>query len=1069
MHKRLLIPAVVLLLASASLAGLSQDEGPPADSSAIDFGDVTVGRTATAHYTFKVLETSDTAAQVTIHDPCPPFGLAGLESRSMVLAPGQSVSFEVTFTPREACDYACSFVIRAVGGHPVQEIETVVQLSGRGVTETTATPSLIPVLESLFGAPTEEAVPEDEGESVEGTTDSEGRFTVAVPPSTKVAGRLMECEGSPLADREFRLTPLSDGFRIGVTGYESVVARPVVRFSLFGSENVDLGDVCLQPAPPGLPIPIRLLGPLPGEGLGDAPVQYCWESLGIPGLTYEVVHHTKECDPEVVNGPHPFAPLIPDPEPRARASELRQERRAREAHLRDLEQYCANLGRMFDQLQQSLSSIPDVLGHLEERRDEADRAQVGGLDLPLPGTCPRSAEELLAPHAELLDGLRIEPCRAGDPCRGLNDELSAIVGLIQSLHAHAFVQSMRLDALAERWVNGADHRGTMELYHGLFSLVDQVISLVDEIVGLLTPDVEELIEDLIERHVTDAVCRRSPDLCRAIEAAQTVEEKLATIKSVLSAARASGTPGPAFIVQMVQAMAQQAAAATAVAVEGWENFAEEMGAILWDAYESYLCLEAALEWLLDQRDRIEAMCEACQQCVRDEIDAIDGELDRIEAQEEAAAEARRAYWQEQLAWISSRIGQVGAYLDDAWYDACCGQGTQTIRIPSEGLCAERLEEALKQALGDKACFLEFTCALACEFEGGELVGASVECEHGFPLAERRSCCCVPCERQQEPIGSQPDPGRAGERVCHPPEGGTAAPEPGGWSVEGRDESGNLVASSPRRELGPGVVSEPSTLLPPAPVPPVGCLCSVSASVNGIPMTPGGIALTVQQGVQANIAAVGDCGPNCGPGTQSIAIQPPLAQPAWLTSPIAHVPLPVSVAAASTAYDFPVEGTYSITVTQSCEDGDTCSYTFNVDAAGPPNPVPRQPRSGEPVVHGTCPACGADPCLELFYRSGDEPPSMPVLDHRLSIEDGRVLDLELESYCRPECVDDRTVRWEMTHPDGTLDVLEGVELYGISYVFESEGEYSLCVIETVPCPEGDLRFENWWIFRVGPGN
>ena len=86
-----------------------------------------------------------------------------------------------------------------------------------------------------------------------------------------------------------------------------------------------------------------------------------------------------------------------------------------------------------------------------------------------------------------IDGLEVPPCLA-DPCRALSDSLSALVGLLQSLQAHAVVQRIEFERLQQRWVDGADHRGTMELYHELFSFVDGAISLVTDLLDALTPD-----------------------------------------------------------------------------------------------------------------------------------------------------------------------------------------------------------------------------------------------------------------------------------------------------------------------------------------------------------------------------------------------------------------------------------------------------------------------------------------------------------------------------------------------------------------------------------------------------
>ncbi|MCK5827115.1 hypothetical protein KAH43_01220, partial [Candidatus Bipolaricaulota bacterium] len=363
------------------------------------------------------------------------------------------------------------------------------------------------------------------------------------------------------------------------------------------------------------------------------------------------------------------------------------------------------------------------------------------------------------------------------------------------------------------------------------------------------------------------------------------------------------------------------------------------------------------------------------------------------------------------------------------------------------------------ALGDKACFLEFSCTVRCDYEGGVLVGATVACEHSFPLAERRTCCCVPCERQEAPVGSQPASGQPGTPICHPPQPGTST-NPGGWSIVAWDESGNPIASSPRRPFGSGSTTEPY-YFPPVPMP-TQCLCSISATLGGVQVMPGSPIITTQKGVPVAIAAIGNCGPPCPAGAQSISIQPPIAAPTWLINPIALIPLPILIPAANTTYDFPVEGAYMVTVTQFCEDGQQCSASFAVESTGTPGPVLRHPESplDEPA---SCPACGSDPCLELFYQTSEEPPLIPLFGHTLSVEQQTILSLELESACRADCEGDRVVRWEMRLPDGTLDVLEGDGLYHNAYWLNQPGQYLLCIIETVPCEGRLLRFENWWIF------
>ncbi|MFC2077978.1 hypothetical protein ACFLTM_04140 [Candidatus Bipolaricaulota bacterium] len=106
-----------------------QDTGP---GQALDFGQVRVGTTATATYTFKLLETSDTPATVTITQPNAPFS-SDAPTSSFTLSPGQSITFNVRFTPSAVRPYSDSFSITTRGGIPVQTKRQTITLTGEGV------------------------------------------------------------------------------------------------------------------------------------------------------------------------------------------------------------------------------------------------------------------------------------------------------------------------------------------------------------------------------------------------------------------------------------------------------------------------------------------------------------------------------------------------------------------------------------------------------------------------------------------------------------------------------------------------------------------------------------------------------------------------------------------------------------------------------------------------------------------------------------------------------------------------------------------------------------------------
>jgi hypothetical protein len=131
---------IALMIIGVCSSGLAQIEIPfpwtqpgTYTGNAIDFGAVPVGTTKTATYTFKILETSETSATVTITRPNAPFG-SDAPTGSFTLAPGQSITFNLTFTPPNAGNYTGSFTITAKGGYPVQVKTTTVTLTGQGVT-----------------------------------------------------------------------------------------------------------------------------------------------------------------------------------------------------------------------------------------------------------------------------------------------------------------------------------------------------------------------------------------------------------------------------------------------------------------------------------------------------------------------------------------------------------------------------------------------------------------------------------------------------------------------------------------------------------------------------------------------------------------------------------------------------------------------------------------------------------------------------------------------------------------------------------------------------------------------
>ncbi len=96
--------------------------------------------------------------------------------------------------------------------------------------------------------------------SIPGTTDNEGKFSIALPiPGVIASGRLLDRLGLPVANQAFSLTPVTKGatlsspediaaFLLTVPGYSKTLITKFSRLTLFGLASFLLGDVKLEPA-----------------------------------------------------------------------------------------------------------------------------------------------------------------------------------------------------------------------------------------------------------------------------------------------------------------------------------------------------------------------------------------------------------------------------------------------------------------------------------------------------------------------------------------------------------------------------------------------------------------------------------------------------------------------------------------------------------------------------------------------------------------------------------------------------------------------------------------------------
>ena len=782
---------------------------------------------------------------------------------------------------------------------------------------------------------------------------------------------------------------------------------------------------------------IKLVSPEGNAEIPSGQIKFCWEAIPVENVSYNIYYTHEDCDSSSEETrEHPFSPLFSDSATQDRILELRTRKQNLEVKLDHWRRYCEE--KIPEMLE---SSLKNQKAWEEAKKQLEAMAQSLGdeLDFSLSGNCP--IEERCCNNRPCCEGL--DPCNEED-LETYKERIRCLHDQINSLNNMFNISTAEFLRLYTRWRNGADHRATMAFYNAYFSLIDDIIGLVNSALDAITPDLEEILEEIIGETLVAGGCTLAPEWCEAIEKAQTIKEKMGVVKSLMASARSSGSMPPAFIVAMVQAMAQQAASATGVGISGWENFANTMLGQLQSAYQALVCLLELNQVRIASYRDCDEFCHRLVECLEEDIAETEEEIEEI--REEAAAE-RNEYWEEEREKIRGEMEQALSDLGPDWYDRCCGEGAGEVRIPGEGDCARLAEQALRRRLGDKACFMTFI--IRCH------PGGRVTIEHSFPSSERRAGCCEPAVERTERIGSREGNPPEGGNVCYPEserereELGRRTLPAGGWRVEAEDGEGNLIGESPIRGLHPtrpGTDGEPY-YRPPA-MDSVNCECDVTALVNGKPVKGNTRVRNPGQGKNQTISVKGDCGKGCSAGPSNITIQPPLVFNTGFGAPIMFLPPPVTVQAEKTIYNFPYPGLYKVTITQFCEDGSSCDVSFDVIVSDG-----KKSKSFEPDdVMGLAPGggCGNAYCLKVLYAISGSSDFKTIRFNSLDLGKTTDLELRLQSSCFLKCKGDKEVTWEITEPDGKKIVKKDRDLYEIEYDFNKTGVYRICVIETANC-------------------
>jgi hypothetical protein len=794
---------------------------------------------------------------------------------------------------------------------------------------------------------------------------------------------------------------------------------------------------CLPPA-----ATLEVTSPAPGEDYDPEVTDICWRDTAPEGSRYEVDVVYERCPDEaaLAERAHPYGQLLPDPQDRERLRDLRRQRR----NLQGIADYWSGLCAQQSGEAARVAAIQAALDTQLQRLDSLIASE--GLGIDPPAAC----------HLE-------DECCGGQPCCvGLDltttegretyaKRLRCLENKVRGLESIRLTSMAEFQRLLARWRSGADHRATMAFYDDYFQLIDDTIGIVTDLVDVITG---EILQSALQDYLTNETCELYPDECDDIRNAGDAADTLDTLRSLISSARAGNGMPPMFILQMVQAMAQTAGNATSVAVEGWENFALTMNAQLQQAYLAALCQKQFLALQALSAAECAGACQAAAQAAQDEVEAVDTAITELT---DLAVGDRRDFWRQQKDDLNADLQSAASALSDDQLLGCCDEetGSSSYAVPGdEGPCVDLLSSWLYQAVGERACYHDWTVEVTCS-----ATGIALAASYSFPRQERRADCCDPEERvaTRERLGDGGQAQGTGEERCLP---GSADEEPaatrariagqlGGRAgsrvqVRSRDGQQRVDAESSPQPLSP---TGGSFVPPPDPGVPIQCDCTCDAWADSVSVTSG-TALARSLGDVLQVSTAGDCGPSCAAGAVDISVQPPpltsAANPQGQPVPTRVLPQPSAAVAMDRV------GTWRLEAQRTCGDGATCQVAWDVHvtlAEAPPAPDPAT------LVNATPGGCGDMPCLELSYSAPNDVAGEFLFNYAslpaTAVPQGTPVMLQLASDCYRGCADPAYVTWAVKDPNGVTQHYSGPGLYMLELPMLADS-YTLCVTEVGGC-------------------
>lgn len=784
-----------------------------------------------------------------------------------------------------------------------------------------------------------------------------------------------------------------------------------------------------------------------GEFESWSDVEVCFTQLNEPDITYEIYFSGKDCDTTEMDQSHPFAGAVHDPDHRAKLFGLFRKLVQDSIYLKSYARYCDSVQQAnIDSFRKALKENQDRLRELENLAE----ALKGEINFDLPDDCDYTDP--------CCDG---KPCCEGlDPCeqddrKVFFDRLSCLNQNLITLNSNANTHTARMARMLSHWRNGANHRAVMDFYDSWFSLADGLFEVFFEALDWLTTEaifdshMEKVITKIIQESLVAGVCVMDQEWCDKINAAQDAYGKLKSIKDLMKSAKASGKMPPKFILKMMQAMYQQAGAATGVAVQAWDESARELADELIKAYQSRLCLQMALEQQLAGMEDCEDFCKQIEDCIRESIVQTQKEIDKLRSDRE---EARKAALDKFKDLENNELKNALNEMPRSLIDKCCNGTPFSLGDQSE--CAALLEAWLRDQIGDDICYINIE-GFKCVVQNNSM---SWEYESIYIRNNRRPECCEPLVPFRELIGEKDDYKPGDDDQCYPEteqqrndfdrrmgERGRGEIEVIARRPNGQEAARGGAQAGPR----PGGQSV-------VPDPPLVCDCKVEVLMNGTPTPSGATYRNILSGTAYEIIASSSCDP-CPPGTVTITKQ--FTPFPWQTG-LAALPPVVSTNDSLTGnYNLP--GIYSFMVSLLCEDGATCTIDFRVIVF---EDIPADLPEDIEIVNPPS-GCGNHYCLTFMIAEVNTRQFKTDIFNWVKLDRAGLHDLKLESTCTLSCPDDKNIIWDITEPDGNKVVYEGIKLYEITHNFDKKGDYYICVEEQAYCNNQNVIASKYLIISL----